>query len=676
MPNAERRAAELRRLLNRAIHAYHVLDAPEISDAEYDRLFRELQSLEAQDPSLRTADSPTQRIGAEPASQFAKHPHLVPMMSLGNSFTDEELAAWAERLARALDRSDVPGGYTAELKIDGAAVSLTYHEGVLITGATRGNGTVGEAVTANLRTVRDIPLRLTGDNVPPVIEVRGEVYLPFDAFEKMNEERVAAGEPVFANPRNSAAGSLRQLDPAQTAKRPLRFFGYAFAVPRGTVLPFKTQWELLETLVSWGVPVAPHRRRFDTLDEVHAHAHHVEQKVRGELNFAIDGLVVKADKLRVQLEAGDIGGREPRWAIARKFAPDIAETRLLDIRVNVGRTGALNPYAMLEPVEIGGTTVKLATLHNEELVQKKDLRIGDVVQVKRAGEVIPQIIGPVPEKRTGSEQPWSMPRSCPACGTAAEKDEEEVAWYCPNPLCPGRRLEGLVHFAGRGAMDIRGLSYARLSQLIEAGLIDDAADLYRLEPEQLLELEGFAEKSAQAMVDAIAASKKQPLSRLLFGLGIRHVGSTAAELLARRFGTMDALLEAADAVARGAAEGLEVRGIGPVIEQSLVHYVADPRGRALIDKLRGEQLNFTEPVTAPREGPFTGQTFVLTGTLPSLSRGEATRRIEAAGGTVSGSVSKKTTAVIAGDDPGSKLDKAKTLGVPVWDEAELLKRLP
>ena len=668
MPNAEGRAAELRRLLNRAIHAYHVLDAPEISDAEYDRLFRELQSLEAEHPGLRTPDSPTQRVGAEPSTQFSKHPHLVPMMSLGNSFTDEELAAWAERLARALDRADVPGGYTTELKIDGTAVSLTYQDGVLVTGATRGNGTIGEAVTANLRTIRDIPLRLMGDNVPPVIEVRGEVYLPFDAFERMNEERVAAGEPVFANPRNSAAGSLRQLDPAQTARRPLRFFGYAFAVPPGTVLPFKTQWELLETLSAWGVPVAPHRRRFDTLAEVHQYAHQVEQKVRGELNFAIDGLVVKADKLRVQLEAGDIGGREPRWAIARKFAPDIAETKLLDIRVNVGRTGALNPYAVLEPVEIGGTIVKLATLHNEELVRKKDLRVGDVVQVKRAGEVIPQIIGPVPDKRTGEEQVWHMPTHCPACQTTVERDEAEVAVYCPNPTCPGRRLEGLVHFAH--VMDIYGLSYARISQLVEAGLVNDPADLYSLTVPQLVELERLADKSAQALVKAIDASRQQPLSRLLYGLGIRHVGETAAVLLARRYETMDQLLSAA-----ATPHGMDVRGIGPVIAESVSHYFDDPRARALVEKLRERGLNFAEPVTAAREGPFMGQTFVLTGTLPTLSRGEATKRIENAGGTVAGSVSKKTTAVIAGADPGSKLEKATKLGVPVWDEAQLLEKL-
>ncbi|HEY2806349.1 MAG TPA: NAD-dependent DNA ligase LigA [Gemmatimonadales bacterium] len=669
MTAAERRAAELRRLLNHAIRAYYVLDAPEISDAEYDRLFRELQSLETQQPELKTADSPTQRVGAEPAAQFTKHKHLVPMLSLGNAFTDDELTAWNERLARTLDRAVVPGGYCVELKIDGAAVSLTYRDGVLAVGATRGNGSIGEDVTGNLRTVRDIPLRLTGDDVPPLIEIRGEVYLPFDSFEKMNEERVAAGEPVFANPRNSAAGSLRQLDPALTARRPLRFFGYAVALPAETPLPFKSQWDLLETLSRWGLPVAPHRRRCASLEEVHAHAHAVEHKIRGELNFGIDGLVAKADLLRVQDEAGDVGGREPRWAIARKFAPDIAETKLLDIRVNVGRTGTLNPYAMLEPVEIGGTIVKLATLHNEELVHRKDLRVGDTVQVKRAGEVIPQIIGPIPEKRTGDETPWHMPDRCPACDTPVERDEEEVAIYCPNPACPGRRLEGLVHYTSRGAMDIRGLSYMRIHQLVEAGLVEDAADLYALTAEQLEAQERLAEKSAQQLVQAIAVSKEQPLSRLLFALGIHHVGAAAAELLARHFGNLDHLMQAGEE-----AVG-EIRGIGPVIAESVVRYFSDPRGRALIEKLRAAGLNFTEPASAPAEGPLLGKTFVLTGTLPTLSRADATRRITAAGGTVTGSVSKKTTALVAGDEPGTKLDKAKQLGVEIWTETDLLQRL-
>ena len=668
--SAADRAAELRRRLNRAIHEYYVLDTPTMSDLEYDQLFRELQQLEAQHPGLRTLDSPTLRVGAEPAGQFEKHKHIVPMLSLGNAFNDEELAAWEEKLRRHVGADDL-GGFTTELKIDGAAVSLTYQDGVFVTGATRGNGTLGEDVTANLRTVRDIPLRLEGTDVPPLVEVRGEVYLPFDRFEQMNEERAAAGEPVLANPRNAAAGSLRQLDPAATAKRPLRFFGYAFAAPHGTSLPFRTQWELLETLARWGVPVAPHRHRTKTIGEVHQIAHGIEDRIRGELNFAIDGLVVKVDSLAVQDEAGVVGGREPRWAIARKFAPDIAETKLLDIRVNVGRTGALNPYAMLEPVPIGGTIVKLATLHNEDLIRKKDLRVGDIVQVKRAGEVIPQILISVPEKRPPGGLPeWHMPAHCPACGTPAERDPEEAMSYCPNMDCPGRRLEGLVYFTSQGAMDIRGLSYQRLRQLVDEGLVKDAADIYDLTASRLSELERLAEKSAKALVDAIQASKQQPLSRLLIAFGIRHVGQAAAEILARRFGSMDKLLEAAD---QNAITG--VRGIGPVIAESATKWLTNPRARALIERLRERGLNFSEPEAMAIDGPLSGQTFVLTGTLPALTRGEATKLIQSAGGTVTSSVSKKTTAVVAGAEPGSKLAKAQQLGVAVWDEDELKKRL-
>ncbi|HEX6058606.1 MAG TPA: NAD-dependent DNA ligase LigA, partial [Gemmatimonadaceae bacterium] len=426
------RADELRRLIERANYEYYVLDAPTISDAEYDRLFRELRELEERYPTLRVADSPTMRVGAPPASVLAKHSHLVPMLSLGNAFDDAELAAWEERLVRVAGDDVRAAGYSAELKIDGAAVSLTYRDGVLATGATRGNGVIGEEVTANLRTIREIPLRLHGSSVPPLVEIRGEVYMQFSRFERMNEQRVRDGEPVFANPRNAAAGALRQLDPSITAARPLRFYGYSVAAPPRTPLPFRTQTELLETLAAWGIPVAPERRRCATLAEVMAHAHHVEHTARAALDFAIDGLVVKVDPLGLQDELGVVGGREPRWAIARKFAPDIATTRLLRIDVNVGRTGVLTPYAVLEPVEIGGATVQLATLHNADYVRDKDLRAGDLVQVKRAGEVIPQVIGPVPEDGRRRGRRWVMPGECPRCGTPTERDEEAAATYCPN----------------------------------------------------------------------------------------------------------------------------------------------------------------------------------------------------------------------------------------------------
>ncbi len=591
------------------------------------------------------------------------------MLSLGNAFNDEELRAWEERLVRMSGDDVARSGYTAELKIDGIAVALTYENQVFVMGATRGNGTIGEDVTVNLRTVRDVPLRLRDSAPKGRIEIRGEVYFPFDRFEEMNEARARAGDPVFANPRNSAAGSLRQLDPAITASRPLRFFGYSVAAPEGEEVPFETQSELLDALVEWGVPVAPHRHRAKTLAAVEKWAHDLEHKIRGELNFAIDGGVVKVDSLHLQEELGVVGGREPRWAIARKFAPDIAETRLLAIKVNVGRTGALNPYAELEPVEIGGTIVKLATLHNEDLIINKDLREGDWVQVKRAGDVIPQILAPIPERRTGSEKPWRMPKNCPVCGTPATREEDEAAIYCPNIACPGRQLEGLVHFTSRGAMDIRGLSYARIHQLVSEGLVRDPADLYALTREQLLALEGYADKGTDALIAAIEVSKSQPLSQLLSALGIRHVGSIAAQLLAQHFGTLDAI------VAASADDILNVRGIGATIANGVVAYFSDPAGRALVEKLRSRGLNFTEPRAVVAGGPLSGKTVVITGTLPTLSRTKATAMIEAAGGRVTGSVSKSTTFLVAGEEAGSKLEKAKSLGVEVIDEAGLLRRI-
>jgi len=590
------------------------------------------------------------------------------MLSLGNAFDDGELAAWQDRIIRLAGNDIESSGYTVELKIDGAAVSLTYEDGVFSTGATRGNGTIGEVVTENLRTVRDVPLHLLGDPPKGRIEIRGEIYMPFDRFERMNEERVQAGEPVFANPRNAAAGALRQLDPAVTAKRPLRFFGYSVASENQS-LPFRTQWELLEQLVEWGIPVAPHRARCLTLENVFEWAHKIEHTVRGSLNFAIDGGVVKVDHLALQDELGVVGGREPRWAIARKFAPDIAETKLLDIRVNVGRTGALNPYAMLEPVEIGGVVVKLATLHNEDLIRRKDLRVGDIVQVKRAGEVIPQIIASVPEKSEPRGRRWRMPSKCPSCGTPVERDEEEVAIYCPNVACPGRQLEGLVHFASRGAMDIRGLSYSRIEQLISEGFVHDAADLYTLRRGKLLELEGYAEKGTDALLAAIEASKSQPLSRLLAALGIRHVGAIAAQLLARHFGTLDDLARATK------EEIAAVRGVGDIIADGVVAYFSEKSAKRLIEKLRAAGVNFSEPRQVAAGGALAGQTVVITGTLPTMSRTKATEAVEQAGGRVTNSVSKATSFLVAGDEAGSKLEKARSLGVEIIDEAELLRRI-
>jgi DNA ligase (NAD+) len=663
------RARELRELLGRALHAYHVLDAPIMPDTEYDRLFRELQEIESAHPELIADDSPTRRVGAPPSDTFEKHEHVVPMGSLSNAFDDGEVEAWLERAVKIAGTAVTTAGYSAELKIDGAAVSLTYRDGVLALAATRGNGKVGEVITSNIRTLRDVPLRLLGTGHPAAIEVRGEVYYEFSAFEKLNAERAARGEPVFANPRNSAAGSLRQLDPAETAKRPLRFFGYTVAIPGGGS-PFKTQTELLETLASWGLPIAPHRRHCTTIAEIHEHAHLIEHKLRAELDFGIDGMVVKIESTALQAELGDIGGREPRWAIARKFAADIAETRLLEIRVNVGRTGKINPFAVLDPVEVGGTTVKLATLHNFELIRQKDLRVGDIVQIKRAGDVIPQVIGPVPEKRDATHPPAPpiVPGTCPACGTPVRVEEKDI--FCDNDVCPGRRLEAMVHFASRSAMDIDGLSYARIEQLVHEGLVENVADLYELKAERVAQLERFAEKSALALVEAIAASKERPLSRLVFGLGIRHVGQEAAVLLARRFGNLDALAAASYDDVEG------IHGIGPSIAESVVAFFATADAQKLIGRLKALGLRTDEPVVAAvTSGAFIGMTVVITGTLTSMGRSEAKAKVQAAGGKVTDSVSKATSLLIAGADAGSKLEKARSLGVKVVSEEEFLAML-
>ncbi len=664
------RAATLRAELGQASYEYYVLDRPAMPDVEYDKRYRELLALETENPELRTADSPTQRVGAEPASNLAKHTHLVPMLSLANAFNEEELAAWEERIVRLAGDDVKSSGYNCELKIDGAAISLSYREGVLEQGATRGNGTIGESVTANLRTLRDVPLRLRGSDHPFMMEIRGEVYMPFSGFERMNEERVARGEPVFANPRNAAAGALRQLDPKITASRPLRFFGYAIVISDGEELPVNTQDELLDLLATWGIPVAPNRRRCATLDEVHAWATDVEHTVRGALDFAIDGGVVKVNALPLWQDLGIIGGREPRYAIARKFAPDIAETTLEAIEVNVGRTGTINPYAVLAPVEIGGTTVKLATLHNFDLVARKDLRVGDVVQVKRAGDVIPQVIGPVPDKRDPKHPPvpYEPPERCPSCDTSLVKGAELGMLYCPNFECPGRQLESLVHFASRSAMDVRGLSYARITQLVDAGVIHDAADLYDIKTDTLVQLDRLAQKSAEQLVSAIQESRTQPLSRLLFALGIEHVGETVAKQIAKHFGSMDAIAAASLENVTG------VHGIGETIAESLVSWFSDPKARRLIERFRARGLTFDEPTTQTGDA-LAGMTVVITGSLPTLSREQAGALVEQSGGRVANSVSKKTTFVVVGADAGSKLEKARTLGVDTIDEAEFLRRV-
>jgi DNA ligase (NAD+) len=664
-PEAAARAAELRESIEQANHEYYVLDAPSRSDAEYDRLFRELRELEAAHPELRTPDSPTQRVGAEPASRLEKTEHLAPMLSLDNAFGPDELRAWEVRNARIADEV-LAAGYVAEPKIDGLAIALTYEDGVLVRGATRGNGTIGEDVTRNLRTIREIPLRLRGDGpaLPRRMEIRGEVYMSLAGFEKLNQRRAADGQATFANPRNSAAGSLRQLDPGVTASRPLRFFAYAVEAG-GTPVPFATQWGLLEALRAWGLPVNPLARLCANLEEVLAFVEDFEGR-RRTLDYEVDGAVIKVNPLALQEELGVVGGRDPRWAIAYKYAPDLAVTTLNAIRINVGRTGALNPYAELEPVEVGGVVVKLATLHNEDDIRRKDIREGEKVIIKRAGEVIPQVVGPVLEEGQERRPAFSMPDVCPSCRTPVERPEGEALLYCPNSACPARIYWGLAHFVSRGAMDIRGLGERTIATLLERGMVRDVGDIYALTQEQLLTLEGFKEKSAQNLLAGIEASKQQGLARVLFGLGVRHVGEIAAQTLARHFGSMERL-------AAASTEEIEaVHTIGHTMAEALHSWMAEPRNQEVVAKLAAAGVRMTEERTEPAEGPFTGKAFVITGTHPTMTRPQMEEFIQQRGGRVAGSVSKKTDYLVAGEDAGSKLAKARELGIKELSEADLL----
>lgn len=660
------RIDELRRTLVDANYEYYVLEAPTLSDAEYDRLLRELKQLEDAHPELVTADSPTQRVGAEPASQFVKVEHLAPMYSLDNAFSADELRAWEERNAR-IAREVREAGYVCELKMDGTAVSLRYEDGVFTRGATRGNGRIGEDITRNLKTIRSIPLKLRGDGpFPAVLEVRGEVFIPWSGFREMNERRAAAEEPLFANPRNAASGALRQLDPRLTAERPLRFFAFQVQLdPFGRdTLPIRTQADVLEQLSAWGFPTNPRNHVASGMDDVIAFLD-VADRLREELDYAIDGVVAKVRDIALWPELGVIGERDPRWAIAYKFPPDIATTTLLSIEINVGRTGSLNPYAKLEPVDIGGAMVKLATLHNFEDVARKDLRAGDTVLVKRAGEVIPQVVGPVLQHRTGNEQPFVPPTACPVCGTPVERPEGEVMVYCPNGSCPARIFWGLVHFVSQDAMDIRGLGERTADQLLRKEIVHDYADLYHLSAEQLLTLDGFGDISARNLLASIEASKQRPLSNLLYALGIRHVGQHAAQVIAKRFVTMDALAAASE------EQIAAVHGIGATTAEALAAFLAEPRNQALIGRLREAGLRMDEPVERADSASLEGKTFVVTGTH-RMSRKEITGFIERHGGRVTGSVSKATDYLVAGESPGSKLDRARELGVVVIDEDALV----
>jgi DNA ligase (NAD+) len=667
----EARVAELRKQLEHHNRLYYEADEPEIGDDAYDALIDELRAIEAAHPELRSAESPTQRVGGTPLQRFEPVRHEQPMLSLANARSEEELRAWLERSERYLEREGVEAAeirFVSEPKIDGLAISLLYRDGDLVRGATRGDGEVGEDVTQNLRTVATVPKRVEG--APALLEVRGEIYLPRGAFAKLNEERAAAGLPTFANPRNSAAGSIRQLDPALAAARPLALWSYSIGALEG--LTFETHFESLEWLREHGFPVSPDVALHDTLDEVVIACRGWEERREG-LDFEIDGVVVKVDDLALQRQLGVVG-REPRGAIAWKFPPMTATTVLRRVQWNVGRTGHMVPFAELEPVQVSGVTVKLATLHNEEDIARKDVREGDEVVVTRAGDVIPRVVSPTPQaqRRKGRAPVPLPPARCPACGTPTVKPEGGVWSICPNRAgCPGQLSQTVKQFVSRGAMDIEGLGEERVLQFLREGVIDGIAGIYDIDVERLAELERFGPGSARNLVEAIERSKSQPFHRLLFGLGIHGIGGVNARALAGHFRTIDALLEASPEQIE------EVPGIGPILAEQIAETLSETATRELIERLRAHGLRLEEEGPAPGEldGPLTGKTLVLTGTLPDLTREEAKERIEAAGGKVTGSVSKRTDYVVAGADPGSKLAKAEQLGVDTIDEAGLLKLL-
>ena len=654
-----RRVQQLRREIEEHNYRYFVLDSPAISDAEYDALVRELRELEERFPELQTPDSPTQGVGAPPAQAFATVVHHQPMLSLANAFSEEELDAWHRRLVHIL--GEVPLAFVCELKIDGAAVSLVYEQGRFTRGATRGDGQRGEDVTPNLRTIRSLPLRLRADPPPTLVEVRAEVYLTREALEVINRERAARGEPLFANPRNAAAGSLRQLDPQVTASRPLDLFVYGVGAVQG--LELSTHGDTLAWLREAGFRTNPHTRRCASLDEVRSYVREWTARHR-DLPYETDGVVVKVDSIAQQAELGATS-QAPRWAVAYKFPAEQAVSRVSDIVVYVGRTGALTPVAMLEPVAVSGVTVTSATLHNEDEVRRKDVRAGDWVVVQRAGEVIPEVVRVLTERRTGEERPFQMPGSCPVCGTAVVRPEGEAVTRCPNPACPAQVMGGLLHFASRDALNIEGLGTKRLEQLLAAGLVRDAADLYGLRREQLLGLERMAERSAQNLLDAIARSRQTTLARFLYALGIRHVGATVAETLAAHFRDIKAVMEASFEEVR------DIPGVGPAIARSVVTFFQEAENRALVQRLL-EAGVVPAPPDVPGGGPLAGRQFVFTGTLRRFTRGDAEARVKALGGTVAGSVGARTTDVVVGEQPGAKAEQARRRGIRLLDEAAFL----
>jgi DNA ligase (NAD+) len=659
--DAGARIAELRTEIRGHDHAYFVDDNPTVDDATYDALMRELRALEEANPDLVAADSPTQRVIGGLREGLVEVRHLQPMLSLANARDESELQAWDERVRRLLTLAGVtePPRYVTEPKIDGLAISLIYRDGAFSLGATRGNGEVGEDVTANLRTVRTLPLSMDDPSPPPLVEVRGEVYLPTAAFARLNEERAEQGLPLYMNPRNTAAGSLRQLDPAKSAARPLALWCYAVGALEGVT--FDSHHAALDWLRERRFPVNPLTRIHDSIDDVIAECRSIGER-RPSLPYEIDGVVVKVDALAMQRALGAVG-RDPRWAVAFKFPATTRTTKLLDIGINVGRTGALNPFAILEPVEVGGVTVKLATLHNEEDIHRKDVRIGDTVIVQRAGDVIPQVVGPVLDLRPDDARVFAMPERCPACNEPVEKPEGEAVHRCVNPRCPSRGVELIKHFVSRGAMDIEGVGEKLVFRLFELGMIAKPSDLYRLTADDLLPLDGFQERSAANVIASIASSKQRPFGAVVFGLGIPHVGGVNAQSLARHFGSITALREAS------AEDIAAVPGIGMVIAEAVVTWFGDPDHQAFVDDLAaaGVRLELAAEERPRDDGPLQGSTFVITGTL-SIPRAEAERRIIEAGGKVVGSVSAKTSYVVAGSEAGSKLQKAEKLGVEILDE--------
>ncbi len=659
---AEERMEALIREIRHHAHRYYVLDDPEVDDAIYDRLYRELQELEGAHPELTRPDSPTQRVGGEPLEGFEPVTHDVPMLSLGNAFDETEVREFDARVRKLLERGeDEPVHYVCEPKIDGLAIRLLYERGRFVLGATRGNGTVGENVTTNLRTVRSVPLELHASKhlpAPARLDVRGEVYIPLAEFEALNARRIAAGEPAYKNPRNTAAGSIRQLDPKLTASRPLRFFAYAVGGVEGVELG--SHLEALAALADWGFPVNPLRRRVSRIEDALAYREDVLAR-RDALAYEVDGVVIKVDSIAEQRTLGALTAT-PRWALAYKFPPRPARTRVNDIVAQVGRTGTLTPVAHLEPVEVGGVTVSRATLHNLSEVRRKDVRIGDRVMVQRAGDVIPEVVRVLADERSGDERAFEMPERCPACDAPIEHEEGEIAYRCVNSQCPAQLKEALRHFASRDAMDIEGLGTKLVDQLVEKGLATSPADLYRLTESQLAELERMAEKSATNLREAIEASRSRSVDRLVLALGIRHVGRATARQLVNHFRSLEAIRDAS-------LEDLQnVSDVGPEVAASIFAFFANEHNREVVAALRAAGLGEPAPESeGPR--PLFGKSFVVTGTLAAFSRDEARRAIEARGGKVSESVSKKTDYVVVGEKPGSKAEKAQKLGITILDEA-------